>query len=382
MTVKLAKAPITPMRQRTQYTCMATSMTMALQACGHDCTEDQVNKVMGCRPGHGARWEDALACAQHYGCRAHLTVPATLTQVKAWTDAGKPVLIAWNPEGRPWSHASLVFDVTDGPEGRMVHVADPNIPNPEKTVRVVPEDEFYGKWYEKWPEYLVRRPACVIEREIDEHGRQIVASKKAGREFKVTFPYWDQGQLKRELRGSTGTFMRMDPDIYDDLLKDASKEAGWKFTQRRHQINIVFPDGTELDDPSDVEYSVTDIGLDPDGLTGDIYNYTVTLTFPPSVRWDPKTASADMADNDEKTETAASKSEKIKGKMPKQRNELVRHTLTPEGRPGRAGPHKNKGQRGTGQKGKGKGQRHPKHKKDFARMARNVAATYILKGDA
>ena len=168
---RVAKANVEPVRQRTQYSCMAASMTMCLKALGYDSLdEDQVNRVMGAQPMKGAAWEQALACAQHYGCRATLTMPATVEQLKAWTDAGIPIMIAWNPEGRPWSHASVVFDVDDD---LNVYVADPNIPNPKETVRIVPEAEFYGKWYEKFPDYLVRRPACAIEREITLDGKQV-----------------------------------------------------------------------------------------------------------------------------------------------------------------------------------------------------------------
>jgi hypothetical protein len=177
MPAKVAAAAVKPVRQRTQYSCMSASMAMCLNALEHTVTEDEVNRVMGAKPMKGAAWEEALACSQHYGCRATLTMPATVSQLKAWTDAGVPVMIAWNPEGREWSHASVVFDVQDNPApvGRIIFVADPNIPNPEKTVREVPEDEFYGKWYEKWPNYLVRRPACAIEREVTVAGRQVVA---------------------------------------------------------------------------------------------------------------------------------------------------------------------------------------------------------------
>lgn len=148
---------------------------MALQALGVPCTEDEVNEVMGCRPMQGASWEQALACGQHFGMRCTLTVPATVSQLKAWTDAEIPVMIAWNPEGRSWSHASLVFDVDD--DG-VVHVADPNIPDPEETVRLVPKTDFYKMWFEKWPKYLVRRPAMGIEREITNAGRQVLASRR------------------------------------------------------------------------------------------------------------------------------------------------------------------------------------------------------------
>ncbi len=175
---KSAKADVKPVRQRTQYSCMAASMTMCLRALGHELTEDEVNQVMGARPMKGAAWEQALATAQHYGCRATLTMPATVEQLKAWTDAGIPIMIAWNPEGRDWSHASVVFDVDDD---LNVYVADPNLPNPKETVRVVSENDFYGKWYEKFPNYLVRRPACAIEREITVEGKQVPPTKKMAR---------------------------------------------------------------------------------------------------------------------------------------------------------------------------------------------------------
>lgn len=65
-----------------------------------------------------------------------------------------------------------------GDSGPWVWVADTNIPNPEKTSRVVPADVFYSKWFEKWPNYLVRRPALMLDREISPEGRQVMASYK------------------------------------------------------------------------------------------------------------------------------------------------------------------------------------------------------------
>ena len=168
-----AKASVTPVRQRTQYSCVAASTMMCLQALGVKCDEDQVNDVLGAQPMRGASWENVLACAQHYGMRATLVCPSTIRQLKDWTDRGIPVIIAWNPEGREWSHASVVFDVD---AALNVYVADPNIPDPEETVRVATKDEFYRKWYEKWPKYLVRRPACAIEREISSDGLQRFAT--------------------------------------------------------------------------------------------------------------------------------------------------------------------------------------------------------------
>lgn len=184
-------ANLMPLRQRTQFTCVAASTSMALAALGlRDCDEDSVNRVLGAAPLKGASWEQVLATAQHYGVRATLTVPATLSQVKAWTDAGKPVLIGWNPEGREWSHASVIFDVQPCPtHGFMVHVADPNCPDPEQTVRIVPKSEFYAKWYEKFPNYLVRRPALMLEREVTPEGRQVMATMKNRSPVLVDTPF-------------------------------------------------------------------------------------------------------------------------------------------------------------------------------------------------
>ena len=47
---KTARAKVEPVRQRTQFTCMATSLTMCLRALGHDVGEDEVNRVMGAKP--------------------------------------------------------------------------------------------------------------------------------------------------------------------------------------------------------------------------------------------------------------------------------------------------------------------------------------------
>ena len=207
---------------------------MALNAVGVKCNEDQVNDVIGAKPMQGARWEEVLACAQYFGCRATLTTPATLTQVKQWTDQGKPVLIAWNPEGRDWSHASLIFDVTGEKGNFVVHVADPNIPNPDKTTREVSEDDFYAKWYEKWPNYLVRRPALMIEREICEDGRQIMASKKKKKDDPSMPKYRDpnaQGMFDGTGVGSSGKGKHKNRE--KDLAKGRSRKRKHKKDLRR-----------------------------------------------------------------------------------------------------------------------------------------------------
>jgi hypothetical protein len=177
--IKNAAANVTPIRQPTQYHCVPTSLAMALLALGvrkEECLPEIVNKVLGALPLRGASFEQVSAAASHYGMRTTLVTPSTLRQVKEWTDMGKPVMIGWNPENREWSHASLIFDVQEQDDGTLkVFVADPNIPNPEKLVRVIEEDEFYSKWYEKaTPGYLIRRPAMCIEREITPDGKQVM----------------------------------------------------------------------------------------------------------------------------------------------------------------------------------------------------------------
>ena len=192
-------APVTPVRQRTQYTCTASSLSMALKALGlQDCGEDKVNEVLGAAPMRGAAWEQVAAAANHYGCRSTLVVPSTLAQVKSWTDAGKPVLIGWNPEDRPWSHASLIYDVTD----THVFVADPNCPDPLQTVRELPHADFYRKWSEEWNGYKVRRPAMLIDREVDADGRQVMASRRKASSQPLSLRY-DYGYKKDLQKGTS-----------------------------------------------------------------------------------------------------------------------------------------------------------------------------------
>jgi hypothetical protein len=197
---RIAKADVIPVRQPNQYACVTTSLAMALRALGvseDECSVERVNKVVGAMPLQGAAWEPMLAAANHYGMRATLTLPSTVRQLKQWTDAGKPVVIAWNPEGREWSHASLVFDVDDD---LNVYIADPNIPDPDETVRVVPKGEFYSKWYEKSPQgFLIRRPACVIEQEIAPDGRQVMASRVVARKTAAN-PKWQRGLDRTSMR--------------------------------------------------------------------------------------------------------------------------------------------------------------------------------------
>lgn len=176
---KTAKANVPFIRQTTQYTCMAASLSACLRALGKDQTEADVNRIMGAGPLKGATWESLTGAAQYFGMRSTLVVPATLTQVKGWTDRGIPVVIAYNPEGRPWSHASVIYDVTGEGEDTMVHVMDPNIPDPDRHVRVYKKADFYKIWSEKVGDsIIIRRPACAIEREITPEGRPVMASLK------------------------------------------------------------------------------------------------------------------------------------------------------------------------------------------------------------
>ena len=169
-----------PRRQPSQYSCCTTSLAMSLQALGfpkEECKIDRVNAVVGAAPLHGASWEQVAGAASHYGCRATLVIPATLSMVKKWTDKGTPVIIAWNL-GNSWSHASVLVDITED----SVVIADPNCPNPNQLIRTMSHDEFYEKWWEKSSQgYKIRRPAMAIEREITEDGKQVVASLKTAR---------------------------------------------------------------------------------------------------------------------------------------------------------------------------------------------------------
>jgi len=372
---KTAKARVTPVRQRTQYSCMACSLMMCLQANGVDCDEGEVNAVMGARPRQGASWESALAAAQHYGMRATLTTPATVKQLKEWTDRGVPVMIAWNPEGREWSHASVVFDVTTGDDGELhVHVADPNIPNPEKTERALTADDFYGKWYEKWPDYLVRRPACAIESEITPDGRQVMASTRTASSSV------EAGGRSPNQAGSAARLKRQGLTPVDFMFGEALP----------HRRPIVMP-GEEVQDRRGQVWFF--VGLDEDGkallakderelermktqLTRDRLHHQVEGLS----RQAENIAEQHMSSRKKPTHEVRKKKDpnaplKVPGR--KRRDDAARDLA--EGRVNiRRGPHVNKPQRGTGTKGKGKAQRHPKHRRDLRQQQASRIANQWL----
>lgn len=176
----IARAEVPMLRQETQYTCCATSIAACLQALGKYQTEQDVNKVLNAGPMRGASWEAMLATVQYFGLRGSLVVPCTVEMLKSWTDRKIPIVIGWNPRDRPWSHASVVLDVTGEPGARMIHIMDPNLPNPSKSEMVLSEDDFYAKWVEPIGDNLiVRRPAMAVEREVSVGGLQVRASRHA-----------------------------------------------------------------------------------------------------------------------------------------------------------------------------------------------------------
>lgn len=171
MLAVFGRAQVTPIRQRTQYSCMAASLAMAMRAQGFDVGEDAVNAVLGARPRHGATWAQLIDAAAHFGFRVTLVAPATVEQLKAWTDRGVAVVIGWNPERKPHSHASVVFDVD---EAGNVSIADPNHPDPSRTVRVLSSSEFYPLWVDRGTETGIARPAAAVEREIAPDGSRLL----------------------------------------------------------------------------------------------------------------------------------------------------------------------------------------------------------------
>ena len=163
--------------QQSQFSCCSASLASCFHALGKDFSEEDIQKVLKSSPMSGASWEGILATVQYMGGRGKLVSPATLSMVKDWTDQGIPVLFSWTFPQKSWSHASVIFDVKESPTGFLVYVMDPNIPNPSKIVRVVPEDKFYELWYEPIGDSMrLRRPAMAIEREVTPDGRQVVAS--------------------------------------------------------------------------------------------------------------------------------------------------------------------------------------------------------------
>ena len=246
---KSAKANVTPKRQRTQYTCMTTSVSMCLQALGQSHADEKtVNKVLGALPMQGACWEQALACCSHYGMRSTLIVPATLPQLKEYTDQGFPIIIAYNPEGKDWSHASVIFDIDDE---LNVHIADPNMADPDETVRVMSKADFYKVWCEPYNGYTVRRPAMVIQPEVSSDGRQLLAS------------YFNKSKENKPMNKNASDLAKLSEELHllsEQMIMGKSKKRKKKnqskptTTPKGHQPNTVTVRGKPKKQRNEVHY--------------------------------------------------------------------------------------------------------------------------------
>lgn len=217
-----ASALVPGIRQQSQFSCMEASISAALQALEKPYTEEDVHRILGAEPLRGASWEQALSCCQYFGMRGTLVVPSTIAQLKSWTDAGIPVVIAWTPRDRPWAHASVVYNVDD----THVHVMDPNLPDPNQTSIVLTHEEFYSKWSEKFSDNLiVRRPAMAIEREVTVDGRQVMAGKKELRSQK------DRGMSRHLKQGPVRPVDKSD-------TQSAMSKAQWELRKEEGRAGL------------------------------------------------------------------------------------------------------------------------------------------------
>jgi ABC-type bacteriocin/lantibiotic exporter with double-glycine peptidase domain len=167
MLSKIAKAIVPIIRQQTQFTCSAVSISACLQFFDKPYNEDDVNRVLKCVPKKGASWEEILLCLQYFGMKGELIVPCNFKILKEWTDNGNPAIIGWNPQGRPWSHASVVCDVS---KSKGILIMDPNSVNTDKTLKWWSFDDFSDRWYEKSGDFVVRRPALKVSKEVGVNG--------------------------------------------------------------------------------------------------------------------------------------------------------------------------------------------------------------------
>ncbi len=98
--------------------------------------------------------------------------------------------------------------------------------------------------------------------------------------FRYREPSFGSGGLSRVMQHDNkvlGEAWKLGTSSIDDnAALELVEEAGWADK---------FPDGSFLDDWSDVSITVHDVRIDPMGLSGDLYSYDVTLVVPASARY-------------------------------------------------------------------------------------------------
>ena len=287
-----------------------------------------------------------LNAAQYFGARGTLVVPATLGQLRAWTDAGIPVVIAWNPEGRPWSHASVVVDVTD----THVQIMDPNIPDPDATFRFITHDDFYRKWGEEASQMIIRRPACAIEREVTMSGKQITPRTAS---VKVAY-----GVSVKKLRD--GSVVVNAGPSYQTSARRLIERAGFDFRLIDDQYGSwIFPEGLATAD----ELMKALVGMEP-VRKAQTAGRTVRDTSSTRASVDRVASTFIQARAKRKNKPKSQKTKmKVDKTAPKPRNEVQR-AVQEQGGMGGSGSHQNRSQ--DVEKGHS---RKTKHKKPLAATA-------------
>lgn len=288
MATKVARAEVGPRRQPNQFCCMSTSLQMAMHAFGVEQPINHIIRVMGAEPKRGASWEQFLLASQHFGFRCVLISPGSIENLKWYTDQGIPCAISWNPEGRPWAHASLVFDVVEDeaaeqvsdragpPDNRVVLVADPNNPDPVETVRAVPAGEFYKKWVEQWPDQsLVRHVMVAIFPEVTPEGEP----------GEVLIPFDKQaaqrGRLKTACNGACPC------KHHEEAMPEKNPEEAvmgefhrerltWKSAAEDKEASTLNQVLDTIDEITDGEYEVRE-GYSGRGMTGRISPLAITV---------------------------------------------------------------------------------------------------------
>jgi hypothetical protein len=133
----------------------------------------------------------------------------------------------------------LIFDVSD----TRVWIADPNIPNPHETIRVLTHDEFYEKWWEKSPQgYKVRRPAMAIMPEITSDGRQIVASSPQ-MEIEGRWVYVDEAFAKALQKTDPARILKNSPLGGFTWMTKEDPDGDFAFSPRKNRRTNEFVPG-------------------------------------------------------------------------------------------------------------------------------------------
>lgn len=163
-------------RQSTPYTCGPAAMQSILGWFGEDVREDILARELESDPEEGTRFWRMVELALRRGIAAEARLDASLEDLKAALDQGRPAVVAFQAwADGPADYASDWDDghyaVAIGYDGKNIYLMDPSTLG---SYTYIPAGEFLARWHDEYEGKRVNHLMLVFWKDKPDHAPERV----------------------------------------------------------------------------------------------------------------------------------------------------------------------------------------------------------------